>query len=76
MSINKNALDKLVDRFTDTGELGHWDFSSIMLYDIKYEENTFADIIKRIEDITIHYAIDIIPTINGYANINIRDIKE
>lgn len=77
MGNTNEVLDKLVDRFIDTGELGSWDETegTITLHDIKHEENIIAEIRKNIEEFTTHYNIDIIPTIDGYVNINIRDIK-
>jgi hypothetical protein len=74
--MKNSTMDRLVDKFIDTDELGHYskeDFS-VMLYDIKNDEKVIARIKKDIEEITVKYKFIILPTTEDFININILDI--
>lgn len=74
--MGNSTMDKLINKFNDTNELGHYNKEnfSIMLYDVENNEKVFGRIKKDIEEITKNYKFIILPITENFANINILDI--
>lgn len=69
-------INKLVDHFISTDQLGHYDSDkhSITLYDISNTSSEFRKIKNAIDGITKKYKIIILSPDKSFTNINILDI--
>ncbi len=71
----EKIIQKLVDIFIETHQLGHYGDYYLCLYDIRNNKDEINNIIKLIETVTKKYKLIILDKEEPITNINILDIN-